>query len=100
MLFYSNTTCCWPPHPFSTLLYVISACLLPLLVYSKFSSLLFILLRLSSLFVLKKIIPQFLCVGYSLVKDALLAPEPFDLQFEQADVFHPLVVVEVTLAQD
>ncbi len=46
------------------------------------------------------LLPQVLCVGYSLVQDALLAPESLDLQLEQTDVFHELVVVEVPLAQD
>lgn len=46
------------------------------------------------------LLPQVLCVGRSLVQDHLLAAEHLDLQFEQADVFHPLVVVEVPLAQD
>lgn len=46
------------------------------------------------------LLPQVFCVGYGLVQDALLTLEPLDLQLEQADVFHPLVVVEVPLGQD
>lgn len=46
------------------------------------------------------LLPQVFCIGYSHVQDILLALEPLDLQLEEADVFHPLVVVEVPLAQD
>lgn len=45
-------------------------------------------------------LPQLLRIGQSLVKDALLVSEPLDLQLEQADVFDPLLVVKVPLAQD
>lgn len=44
--------------------------------------------------------PQVLCVGYGLVQDGPFTPEAPQLQFEEADVLHPLVVVEVPLAQD
>lgn len=43
---------------------------------------------------------QIICVGYSLVQDILFTPDPLDFQFEEADVFHPLVMVKVPLRYD
>lgn len=45
-------------------------------------------------------LPEVLCAGYGFIQDALLALESLKLQFEQVDVFHPLLVVEVTFTQD
>lgn len=84
-LFYSKY--CSLRVPSFLFLFVLNACILP-----SFS---FFTIRHKCL-----PLPQLLCVGQSLVKDAFLASEPLDLQLEQADVFDPLLVVKVPLAQD
>lgn len=45
-------------------------------------------------------LPEVLDVGDGLVEDALLAAQPLDLHLEQADVLHPLGVLQLALVQD
>lgn len=47
-----------------------------------------------------RLLPQVFSAGDSFVQDALLALQSLQLHLEQADVLHPLAVVEVSLAQD
>lgn len=44
--------------------------------------------------------PQVLRVGGGAVQNALLPPQPPELQLQEADVLHALVVVEVSFAED
>lgn len=45
-------------------------------------------------------LPEVFDIGHSLVEDCFLRPQLPDLQLEQADVLHPLVVLDLTLVHN